>query len=52
MDTLLSQLETDLRTALATCVTGFVTTARATLEAAQADIVKERAEGLAEVARR
>jgi hypothetical protein len=49
-DAMLSQLETDLRTALGTCVVGLVATARARLEDAHADIAKERAQGLAEVA--
>jgi hypothetical protein len=50
MDAMLHQLETDLRTALGTCVMGLVATARATLEGALADIAGERAQGLAEVA--
>jgi hypothetical protein len=49
-DTLLDQLETDLRTALSTCVTGLVATARTRLEGAHSELVKERAKGLAEVA--
>jgi hypothetical protein len=49
-DTLLSKLETDLRTALGSCVTGFVATARTTLEGAQAHTAKERAKALAMVA--
>jgi hypothetical protein len=49
-DALLTQLETDLRSALGTCVTGLVATARARLESAQTDVAKERAKGLAEVA--
>jgi hypothetical protein len=49
-DALLHQLETDLRAALGTCVTGLVATARARLEGAHADVAKERAKGLAEVA--
>jgi hypothetical protein len=49
-DALLSQLETNLRAALGTCVVGLVATARARLEGAHADIAKERAQGLAEVA--
>jgi hypothetical protein len=48
-DALLSQLETDLRAALGTCITGLVSTARARLEGSQADIAKERATGLADV---
>jgi hypothetical protein len=46
---MLSQLETDLCAALGTCVVGLVATARARLEAAHADIAKERAQGLAEL---
>jgi hypothetical protein len=46
---MLSQLKTDLRAALGTCVVGLVATARARLEAAHADIAKERAQGLAEL---
>jgi hypothetical protein len=49
-DSLLSQLETDLRAALGTCITGLVATARTRLEHAHADVAKERARGLAEVA--
>jgi hypothetical protein len=49
-DALLSQLETDLRTALGTCVTGLVTTARERLQDALTDVKKERAKELAEVA--
>jgi hypothetical protein len=49
-DALLSQLETDLRAALGTCVAGLVATARTRLEGAHAHIAKERAQGLTEVA--
>jgi N-acetylneuraminic acid mutarotase len=49
-DALLSQLETDLQTALGTCVAGLVATARARLEDAHADVAKERSNALAEVA--
>jgi hypothetical protein len=49
-DALLSQLETDLRAALGTCVTGLVSTARARFEGAHSDVAKERAQGLVEVA--
>jgi hypothetical protein len=49
-DTLLDQLETDLRAALGTCVTRLVAIARARLEGAHADLAKERAKGLLEVA--
>jgi hypothetical protein len=49
-DTLLDHLELDLRAALGTCVSNFVATARTRLEGAHADVVKERAKGLAEVA--
>jgi hypothetical protein len=48
-DAMLSQLETDLRVALGSCVTGLVKTARARLEGAHADLAKVRAKGLAEV---
>jgi hypothetical protein len=40
----------DLRAALGICVSGLVKKARAQLEGAHVDVVKERAEGLAEVA--
>jgi hypothetical protein len=49
-DAMLSQLETDLRTALGTCVTGLVATARVQLEQAHADLIKERTQMLIEVA--
>jgi hypothetical protein len=49
-DALLSQLETDLRAALGTCITGLVATARTHLEGAHADVAKEHVKGLAEVA--
>jgi hypothetical protein len=49
-DAMLSELEIDLRTALGTCVTGLVATARARLEGAHADLVNERTQGLVEVA--
>jgi hypothetical protein len=49
-DALLSQLETDLRAALGTCITELVSTARARLEGAHSDVAKERAQGLVEVA--
>jgi hypothetical protein len=49
-DAMLSQLKTALRAALGTCVT-LVATARVQLEEAQADIAKESARGLAEVAK-
>jgi hypothetical protein len=49
-DALLNQLETDLRVAFGTCVTGLVATVRTRLEDAHADVAKERAQGLAEVA--
>jgi septum formation topological specificity factor MinE len=49
-DAVLSELEMDLRTALVTCVTELVATARARLEDAQADVAKERAQLLVEVA--
>jgi hypothetical protein len=50
-DSLLSKLETELLASLDTCVTGMVATARTQLEAALAEVAKERAKGLAEVAR-
>jgi hypothetical protein len=50
-DAMLSQLETDLHAALGTCVIGLVATTRARLEGAHRDIVKERAQGLADVAK-
>jgi hypothetical protein len=50
IDAILSRLETDLRTALGTCAMDLGASDRATLEGAQADIAKERAQGLAEVA--
>jgi N-acetylneuraminic acid mutarotase len=50
-DSLLSSLEIELRASLDTCVTGMVVTARTQLEAALAEVAKERAKGLAEVAR-
>jgi hypothetical protein len=49
-DAMLNELEIDLRTALGTCVTGLVATARARLEGAHADLVNERIQGLVEVA--
>jgi hypothetical protein len=49
-DALLNQLETNLRAALGTYVTGLVATARRHLEGAHADVAKERVKGLAEVA--
>jgi hypothetical protein len=48
-EALLSQLETDLRATLSTCITGLVATARASLEQAHADLATERAKALAEV---
>jgi hypothetical protein len=50
-ESLLTRLEKELRTSLDTCVTGMVATARTQLEAAVAEVAKERAKGLAEVAR-
>jgi hypothetical protein len=50
-DSLLSRLEKELRASLDTCVTGMVATTRMLLEAAVAEVAKERAKGLAEVAR-
>jgi N-acetylneuraminic acid mutarotase len=46
---MLIKLESELRAALNTCVTGLIATARATLEGAQTDIAEERAKGLREV---
>jgi N-acetylneuraminic acid mutarotase len=48
-DSLLDALEKELHEALATVVTGLVTTARTRLEGAVAEVAKERAKGLAEV---
>jgi hypothetical protein len=50
-DMLLANLKEELRASLDTCVTGMVATARTQLEAALAEVAKERAKGLAEVAR-
>jgi transposase len=49
-DVLLSQLKTDVRAALGTCVDGLIATARERLEIAHVDVAKERAEGLIDVA--
>jgi hypothetical protein len=51
VDAMLGQLETDLRTALANCVTNFVATARIRLEQAHADIAEDedRAKAFAEM---
>jgi hypothetical protein len=49
-DALFSQLETDLRAALGTCITGLVSMARAQLERAHEDNIDERTKGLADVA--
>jgi hypothetical protein len=49
-DALFSQLETDVRATLGTCITGLVSTARARLEHAHADTIAERTKGLADVA--
>jgi hypothetical protein len=49
-DALLDKLETDLRAALNTAVTGLVATARTRLEVAVAELADERTRGLAEVA--
>jgi hypothetical protein len=49
-NTILDALESELRAALNTAVTGLVATARTRLEEAVAEIAKERAKGLAEVA--
>jgi hypothetical protein len=50
LDALLSQLETDLRATLGTCVTELVMKARVQLEGAHAYVAKERAKGLVDVA--
>jgi hypothetical protein len=50
-DSLLSKLEKELWANFDSCVTGMVATARTQLEAALAEVAKERANGLAEVAR-
>jgi hypothetical protein len=49
-DAILDALESELRAALNTAVTGLVATARTRLEEAVAEVAKERAKGLAEVA--
>jgi hypothetical protein len=49
-DAILDALESELRAALNTAVTGLVATARTRLEEAVAKVAKERAEGLTEVA--
>jgi hypothetical protein len=49
-DALLSELETDLKAALGSCVAGLVATARGRLEGAHADVAKERSNALADVA--
>jgi hypothetical protein len=50
LDAMLSQLETDLRSALDFCVTDFLATTRTQLQVALAEIDRERVEGLAVVA--
>jgi influenza virus NS1A-binding protein len=50
-DALLSTLETDLRTAFDVSLTGLVATARTQLDAALVKVAKERAKGLADVAK-
>jgi hypothetical protein len=50
LDAMLSQLETDLRSALDSCVTGILATTRTQLEVALAEIDRERDKGLAVVA--
>jgi hypothetical protein len=49
-DNMLDALESELRDALNTAVTGLVATARTRLQGAVAEVAKERAKGLAEVA--
>jgi chorismate mutase len=50
-DALLTKLETDLRTSFDEALIGLVATARSQLDGALAEIAKERAKGLADVAR-
>jgi N-acetylneuraminic acid mutarotase len=50
-DALLTKLETDLRTAFDGALTGLVATARTQLDNVIAEVTRERAKGLAEVAR-
>jgi hypothetical protein len=49
-DALLAALESGLQAALGTAVQGLVATARTRLEGAVAEVAKERAKGLIEVA--
>jgi hypothetical protein len=49
-DAILDTLESELRAALNTAVTGLVATARTRLEEAVAEVAKDRTKGLAEVA--
>jgi hypothetical protein len=51
LDILLQKLEEDLRTDLERTVTGFVATARTQLDGALAEVAKERAKGLDDVAK-
>jgi hypothetical protein len=50
-DVLLRGIESDLRAGFNTALAHLLSTARAQLEAALAEVAKERAKGLAEVAR-
>jgi hypothetical protein len=50
-DSMLATLEEDLRADFKTALAGLITTARTRLEGALADVAKERAKGLAEVAK-
>jgi hypothetical protein len=50
-DAMLSKLEDDLRTAVGISIMGFVKTARTQLEDALAEVGKERAKGIADVAK-
>ena len=50
LDALLTELETDLHAALSFCVTDIVATVRTQLACALAEVDKERANGLAEMA--
>jgi hypothetical protein len=49
LDPILVALEKELRSALNSCVVGFVATARTRLEGALSEAAEERAKGLAEV---
>ena len=51
-DALLNKLETDLRNAFDEALTGLVATARTRLDGALAEVARERARGLVEVAKK